>query len=325
MELELVSTESPGTLRARVSDLGASLRGLWLETPGAPTWEAVWGYSGDGAKRGGQGDVLLPFPGRITGGCYEFDGRRHEMERNDKEGPNAIHGFARSRPWKIVSQEAASALFQTRLDGNELAAQGYPFTLDCALEYRLSGLECRIRAEVRNAGLAPAPVGIGFHPYFKVGLATVEQAILELPCASLIEFGPGFIPTGRVLPVEGTELDFLGERAIGAMRLNHCFARLLRDRDGIARARLRSPVDGRVVTLSMDRSLDYLVVYTGDALGAEARRAIAIEPMSCGTDAFNRPEWGLRRLAPGETMTVAYTITLTPSQKSASPYSRLPK
>ena len=37
--------------------------------------------------------MLIPFPGRITDGRYTFDGRSLQLECNDKEGPNAIHGF----------------------------------------------------------------------------------------------------------------------------------------------------------------------------------------------------------------------------------------
>jgi len=58
----------------------------------------------------------------------------------------------------------------------------------------------------------------------------------------------------------------------------------------------------------MDRSFSAVVVYTGDAIAEVPRRAFAIEPMTCATDAFNHPEWGLKRLAPGETCTGRYLI-----------------
>jgi aldose 1-epimerase len=58
----------------------------------------------------------------------------------------------------------------------------------------------------------------------------------------------------------------------------------------------------------MDRAFSALVVYTGDAIPNHARRAIAIEPMTCASDAFNHPEWGLKRLEPGETFKGRYVV-----------------
>ncbi|HJP99908.1 MAG TPA: aldose epimerase, partial [Rhodanobacteraceae bacterium] len=40
--------------------------------------------------------------------------------------------------------------------------------------------------------------------------------------------------------------------------------------------------------------------FTGDTLQQGARTAVAIEPMECMADAFNRPEWAdALRLGPG--------------------------
>ena len=56
------------------------------------------------------------------------------------------------------------------------------------------------------------------------------------------------IPIDQVT-VEGTEYDFRQPRAIGAMRLDHCFTDLERD-GGLARTELRGP-DGSGLTLWM--------------------------------------------------------------------------
>jgi aldose 1-epimerase len=49
-------------------------------------------------------------------------------------------------------------------------------------------------------------------------------------------------------------------------------------------------------------------MYTGDAITNAARRALAIEPMTCATDAFNHPDWGLQRLEPGDSFSGRYRI-----------------
>jgi aldose 1-epimerase len=285
------TTLRAGDLRATVSPFGASLRRLWVEPSGGPHRDLVWGYEGTPNKKGGQGDVLAPFPGRVAGGTYTFAGQRHELAKNDKEGPNAIHGFVRSKRWDPGPRSPSAATFRTTLSATDHA--GYPFELEFGVGYELldTGLGCAFG--VRNAGPAPAPVGVGFHPYLAAP-AGFEATPLRVPASRLVEFD-GLLPTGRVVDVP-PELDYRRPRPVGVQRLNHCFTGLKADADGFVRVRFGD------VDLWMDGSFPYLVLYTGDALGPDARRALAVEPMTCATDAFNRPKWGLRVLQPGETM-----------------------
>ena len=117
------------------------------------------------AEEGRQGDVLIPFPGRVAGGRYSFDGQLLQLERNDKEGPNAIHGFVRSLPWTTHQAVAHAVTYEVKCGCRRLRlARGYPFSLVVRLTYSLGiqGLSCTF--SVRNVGGAAAPVGIGFHP-----------------------------------------------------------------------------------------------------------------------------------------------------------------
>ena len=295
-----------GDLRATVSPFGASLRRLWVERPGSAPRDLLWGYSGSANKKGGQGDVLLPFPGRVAGGRYEFDGQPQQLATNDKDGPNAIHGFVRSKAWLEGPRSPASAQFATRIAKGD--HPGYPFDLEVVVGYELldTGLACAF--VVRNAGTTPAPVGAGFHPYV-LAPKGVDGALLRSPAGKLVEF-ERLLPTGRVLDVP-TELDFREARAVGGLRLNHCVTDLAKDPDGFARVLVGD------VELWMDGNFPYLVLYTGDALGPDARKALAVEPMTCATDALNRPEWGLRVLQPGATMQGTWGVSLaTPAKAS---------
>jgi aldose 1-epimerase len=280
-----------GDLRCTVSPFGASLRRLWVERADAPPRDILWGYSGTANKKGGQGDVLIPFPGRVAGGTYMFDGARHELARNDKDGPNAIHGFVRGKAWQEGPRASGSAQFRTAIAASD--HPGYPFDLDIVVGYELlpTGLACAF--VVRNAGDGPAPVGAGFHPYLTAP-GSANETELKVPASRLVEF-EGLLPTGRVVDVPA-DLDFRKPRKVGPTRLNHCLTGLARDADGFTRVRVGD------LEMWMDENFPYVVVYTGDALGPDARRAIAVEPMTCATDALNHPDWGLRVLEPGEAM-----------------------
>ncbi|MDP3089396.1 MAG: hypothetical protein Q8N04_01865 [Nitrospira sp.] len=299
---------SSGNQRAVVSPRGASLRRYFLVEAGGNEVDIVWGYSGGSQKKGGQGDVLIPFPGRIAEGRYSFDGEVFQLERNDKEGPNAIHGFVRTLPWQVVRTEGSRVVLAVRLEAEQYGRKGYPFSLAIQVTYGLDdkGLSCSF--VVQNAGTRPAPVGIGFHPYFTVGTGVIDEAEARIPGAGFLEFNDQLTPTGTILPAAGTEWDCRDFRRIGTKRFNHCYVQLVRDAEGMATASLRHAASGRVVDVTMDRSFSAIVVYTGDAISDAPRRAFAIEPMTCASDAFNHPEWGLKRLAPGEHFSGRYRI-----------------
>lgn len=286
-EFELLS----GAWSAVVSSHGASLRALAFEDR-----PVVAGYRGTANKQGGQGDVLIPFPGRVSGGRYRWDGLDNQMALTDKDGPNAIHGFVRNVPWDLESRTLASAAFTLRFGG----APGYPFPLTLRLEYSLDANGLQVDCAITNSGSHDAPVAMGFHPYFTVGSDRIDSDTLTLPFSHVLEF-ERLIPTGRVLPVAEAGLDFQSGRVIGATKFNHCFTTPARGADGLARVRLHYGL--RAFAVWMDESFDYVVIYTGDALPpGVARTSIAIEPMSSATDALNHPEWGFAACRSGQPM-----------------------
>jgi aldose 1-epimerase len=292
---------SHGNQRAVVSTLGASLRRYFEVGSDGRETDIAWGYSGADHKMGGQGDVLMPFPSRIKNARYTFEGQTHQLEVNDKAGNNAIHGFVRSVTWDAEQPNTAAVRFTTSLRKEEYAAKGYPFSLDLGLDYTLNdgGLTCGF--SIKNVGDGAAPAGAGFHPYFVAGTGTVDELEALLPANRYLEFEPTLTPTGKLIPVDGTPLDFRQFRRVGETVIDNCYTDLIADADGLVRSSIRNLSTGRTVTVWMEAIFPYLVIFTGDTIPEPGKRkALAIEPMTCATDAFNHPEWGLKVLAPGE-------------------------
>ncbi|MGC4042607.1 MAG: hypothetical protein QM758_02265 [Armatimonas sp.] len=286
-----------GDWKARVAPHGASLRGAWFRDD-----EVLTAYSGKDNKQGGQGDVLIPFPGRIGGAKYTWDGVEYTLEANDKDGPNAIHGFVRTVDWETIEQTATSATFSLDFTG----ALGYPFRFTARITYSVddSGLSCYF--EVQNGDTVDIPMAAGFHPYFTTGSESIETEDLELPFESVLEM-ERFIPTGKILDSARAGFDYYSPRPIGSTVFNSCFLKPEPDCDGLTSVKMLG--NGKVVTVWMDKSFPYVVIYSGENLPTELRRrSLAIEPMACGSDAFNHPEWGLARLAPGETLSGAWGV-----------------
>jgi aldose 1-epimerase len=300
-------TLSAHDLILRVSPYGGALRGLWREKHDGSREAIVTGYSGANGKIGGQGDILIPFPGRVRGGKYTFEGQSYQMELSDKEGPNAIHGFLRHVPWQVTDQTQNEVTFKVEMGAEEHA--GYPFALSATLTYTLDASGLTNRFAIENIGDKPAPVAAGFHPYFTVGSGQIDTDLLQIEMASILDF-VDMLPTGKVLPVEGTPFDFREPRPIASMKFNHCYLNPIRNSDGLTHVRLTAPEVDRSVTVWMDAAFNYVVIYSGDPLPEPHRRSsLAIEPMTCGSDAFNHPEWGLVTLQPEETVTGAWGVS----------------
>ncbi len=298
-----------GDLRLKVSPYGASLRGLWRESEDGQKHDIITGYTDAKGKVGGQGDVLVPFPGRVRDGRYTFDGNTYEMARNDKDGPNAIHGFLRLVAWETPSRTENWVRFAVSLD--PAAHPGYPFGLRATVLYMLDQNRFSCRYTIENTGQQAAPVAIGFHPYFTVGSESINADTLHLPFASTLEMA-NLLPTGQILPVEGTLFDFRQAHSIGDTVFNTCFLNPVRDADGLLRIRLADANEERALTVWMDDTFNYVVLYSGDPLPEpHRRRSLAIEPMTCASDAFNHPEWGLTRLKPGQTFAGSWGVNVS--------------
>ncbi|HEY6538065.1 MAG TPA: aldose epimerase, partial [Candidatus Dormibacteraeota bacterium] len=117
------------------------------------------------------------------------------------------------------------------------------------------------------------------------------------------------IPTGRLLPVAGTDHDFTTQRPIGDARLDTCFTELERGPDGLAWVDLETPEHDRRVSLWLNRDHPYLMLFTGDSLAPdERRRSLGVEPMTAAPNAFQNG-LGLRLIDPGETVTTEWGIS----------------
>jgi aldose 1-epimerase len=166
-------------------------------------------------------------------------------------------------------------------------------------------------------GSRACPYGAGAHPYLTVGSERVDTATLHIPASTVLQADERGLPVGE-LPVEGTAYDFRRPRPIGDTVLDHAFTGLERGSDGRARVEL----DGeRSVSIWVDESYLYLMVFTGDPLPDVSRRSLAVEPMTCPPNAF-RTGVDVVRLEPGESFTSVWGIHPTRPADSAEAITR---
>jgi aldose 1-epimerase len=83
-------------------------------------------------------------------------------------------------------------------------------------------------------------------------------------------------------------LDFRKSRTIGSVELNHTYADLQLDTDGKARTHLRDPKTGVGIAVWQEKGV--MLAFTSDTADRDARKSVALEPMECMPDAFNRDD-----------------------------------
>ena len=281
---------------AVVTEVGATLRVFR-----AGGVDVVDGFAVDEVSPAGRGQVLAPWPNRLDGGRYAFEGREGRAAIDEPERGNAIHGLVRWLPWRLGSKADDAVTLTCVLP----AQPAYPWRLELELDYRLGPEGLAVTARATNASDRPAPFGIGFHPYLTVG-DSVDEAVLTLPASRRLLTDERALPVGEE-DVDGIAFDFRQERTIGEAQLDTCFTGLVRDDD--ARVRARIEAGERAVELWADDAFAYLQAYTGDTLEPVSRRrqAIAIEPMTCPPNALATGT-DLVRLEPGGTWSGTWGI-----------------
>jgi aldose 1-epimerase len=230
-----------GSQRVVVTEVGAGLR----------EWEGVLdGYAVGERASSGRGQVLIPWPNRLTDGTYEWEGETLQVPLD--EPPVAIHGLVRWAPWDCVERSESRVALEHVL----YPTPGYPFTLRLRVEYAFDGDGLTVRDVVENIGDRAAPLGAGHHPY------------VARPADDV--FGEG-------VERDDAEL-FGGEIAVAD------------------------------VTVWGDEHWKWVQLYTGDTRPDVARRAVAVEPMTCRKDAFRTGE-DVIRLEPGDAFDARWGIS----------------
>ena len=268
--------------------------------------DVLAGYPPEARCSAGRGQLLMPWPNRIRDGRYSFAGTDHQLALTEPDRGNAAHGLVRWAIWSALEQSQDSVTLGCRLRPQP----GWEWSLDLSVTYAMTASGLTVTPGARNVGADPAPFGCGAHPYLSVGEARVDEVVLGIPAASMLELDARLLPTG-LATVDGTGHDFRAPRVLGELALDTAFTDIAADVDGRWRVTLTHPRTGRAVTLWADATAyPWLQVFTGDSLPLTTRRAsgIAVEPMTCPPDAFNSGD-DLLVLQPGQAFAAPWGIT----------------
>ena len=231
--------------------------------------------------------VLTPWVNRVRNGNYSFEGRNYQLPINEPNLGNAIHGLLARASFTVSASESASNSAYVRIShsysGDE---KGYPFPFDFSIDYtfeKSGGL--RVNFHATNTGTGNMPFACGWHPYFGFPGSTLDDLQISFTSKSR------FLSDAQMIPLQEESFDRKDPISLGSEQLDHVF--LLKP---LANHRTELHDTRRNISFYLEQSsiqFPYLVVFApGD------QDAVAIEPMTANTDAFNTAE-GLQVLAPG--------------------------
>lgn len=217
-EVSLFTLEA-GDISLSMTEFGASWTSLAVPSRkgradillGFPSFE---GYANNGVFFG---VTVGRFANRIGGARFNLDGRDWTLYQND--GNNSLHGGRSGfsyRLWKGESYTDGGGIFVRFEIESPDGDEGYPGNLRAAVTYGLNGdneLSALYEARVdRNC-----PVNLTNHAYFNLageGSGNILDHEMKLCASRYVEVNAALIPTGKLLPVEGTPFDFRASKPI---------------------------------------------------------------------------------------------------------------
>lgn len=249
---------------------------------------------------------------RVARGEFTMDGKVYRIPRNN--GNNHLHGGLigwDKRIWTAEASMSGGPSIRFSLvdpDGTE----GYPGTVKASVIYTWQDDVLKIQYYATTD--APTPINLTNHAYFNLkdaGASPVTDHQLKLFADWLTPVDEELIPTGEIVKVAGTPMDFTAGKAIGkdlqaAGGFDHNF--VLREKGGLMRAAMvYEPATGRVMKVrTTEPGVQF---YSGNFLdGSSKNRAGVSMQKHAGfcletqhyPDSINQPGFPSTLLIPGQ-------------------------
>lgn len=221
--------------------------------------------------------VFYPTPNRSKDSRITANGKLYDAR---------LHGVVRNLPFEVITvgveDEVPVLTGSVCWDKRQPDFSMFPFPAVLSITIRVLRNEVEWSYELVNQGKEPLPYGIAIHPFF----AKRGQAVkLSVPAASVMEMTEEKIPTGRLIPVEGTGFDLRSPVLVDGLDLDHVYT----DCQPGACAELF--FEDCKLSLKATEEFGHIVVNTPDA------PFFCVENQSCSTDCFNLSAKGFVREA----------------------------
>lgn len=249
--------------------------------------------------------VLFP-PNRISGGRFEWRGRKYQFPLN-ADGVHHMHGELKDRPWRVVdfgssSERGAWLTASFSIPEHADIYAYFPHKLRFTLTISLHEGKLYYEGTIANEGDDEVPLAAGLHPYFPVEPDDIVQIDVwrEWPIQGAFVAGAPNVSDTAIQVGKGIRIHELPSEGYRLFELAPTSDRY--------HAAIHRPSNGTTIVYEMDASFRYLVLFK-----PSWSQAVSLEPYTCVTDAFNLdlpPEvTGARGIHPGQQYAFRFVLS----------------
>lgn len=205
-------------LTAVVTDYGAALVQLLVPDREGTVQDVVLGYDDLRGYEAGDkyfGATVGRVANRIGRASFELNGKTYQLTQNDHQ--NSLHGgrdYYNQRMWEVEEADDSHVTFLLHSGDGD---QGYPGDVDIHVTYTLTD-ENELRIHYRAVPESDTLLNLTNHSYFNLaghasGTVLEQQVVIDADAYTRADAES--IPTGEIVPVEGTPMDFRVSKPIG--------------------------------------------------------------------------------------------------------------
>ena len=207
---------NPGGLEVSVLNYGCVIKNLFVPTKTGPVdvvvgHDTLADYEADFNSSGSTccGAFVGRYANRIENAEFSLSGKTYKLEANN--GKNHLHG---TFPRKIydVKMFGDTLLMETESPAGE---DGFPGNLKVSVRYILTP-DNTLRMDYRVSTDEDTIINLTNHTYFNLdGGGNVLGQKLRIYASNYLEGNNETCPTGKILPVDGTPMDFRTGKPLG--------------------------------------------------------------------------------------------------------------
>lgn len=253
-------------------------------------YDTIEGYENGEAYMGA---IIGRVANRIGHGTFSIDGEEFHIPINNMGNTNhgGLEGFD-SKLWNVVTSDKGLFLNLESPDGDE----GFPGKLETEVSYYLDDQD-RLIINLSARTDQKTPVNLTLHPYFNLnGEGNIKDHRLTVFSDLVTESDETLLPTGAILNVQDTALDFTNARPIKEA-LERTEEKPIQDAKGLDHNYIfkashnnkilpMAKLEGDRLSLTILSDQPGLQVYTGNYLDDTGKRvyqpydAVAFEPQN---------------------------------------------
>lgn len=217
-EILLYTLSNEKGMKVSVTNIGAALVKVLVPDRNGKMADVVLGFEhGEDYLKNPSfiGVVIGPCANRTGNAAFQIDGHTYRLDVND--GVNNLHshkenGYHKSL-WQAEVHDDSVIFILHDTDGN----MGFPGNKSVSVTYSLS-TENELRLHYHGTSDKKTVMNLTNHTYFNLeghNSGSMEEHLLWLGASNYTPADSGSIPTGEIVPVKGTPMDFTEEKSIG--------------------------------------------------------------------------------------------------------------